>query len=479
MSKRHDTMTPVALAAAALATAAGLAAQGTPAPAQPARPTTSDPAAAAAPSQPPAFELWNPRRPATEAAHQVAQWGPRGLPSPGYAFRARRVLPITAPPIDDGIVLTKNGLIEAVGAAKDLAVPAGYELIDCGDAVLVPGFVEAHCHIASSSFDLNDTVHPTNPEFRTLDLISMEHDQIRTARAGGISTALYIPGSGSNMGGFGTLTKTWGTSPEQALVRFPGSLKIAQAGNPERGAGDLGTDMMGMSEGIRMTLLDGKRYWEAHEAWQAGKGEKPKFDPTLELLRGLFRHEYPVSVHTQIYQVVLQTLQQLRTELGLWTVVVHGTFDGYRLSEDMLAAGVPIAGGPRQYHFDRATGRFEGLLSNWSRGGEHGWRSPVLGLGRDGIGVNTDSPVVAQEQLPLQAAMAVRLGLPHEWALRGVTINPARFFGIDHRVGSLEKGKDADLAAWSGDPLDPRSHVRVMVVNGTICYRRDANRPGW
>jgi imidazolonepropionase-like amidohydrolase len=359
-------------------------------------------------------------------------------------------------------------------------VPAGYELVDCGDAVLVPGFVELHCHIASESFDLNDTVHPTNPEFRTLDLIGMEHDQIRVARAGGISTALYIPGSGSNMGGFGTLTKTWGRSPEEALVRFPGSLKIAQAGNPERGSGDLGTDMMGMSEGIRMTLLDGKRYWEQHELWQQGKAERPKLDPTLELLRGLFRHEYPCSVHTQIYQVVLQTLQMLRLELGLWTVVVHGEFDAYRLSGNALASGMAIAAGPRNYHFDRATSQFHGLMQVWHDGGKYySWLDPVPGVGRDGIGVNTDSPVVPQEQLPLQAAIGVRLGLPHEVAMRALTINNARFAGIEHRVGSLEVGKDADLGIWSGDPIDPRSHVQLMVINGQICYRRDPSRPVW
>lgn len=425
------------------------------------------------------FQIWHPRRPADEASHQVAKWGPRGKTSPAYAFRAARVLPITAAPITDGIVLTKNGTIEAVGAAKELEVPAGYELIDCGDAILLPGFIELHCHIASASFDLNDTVHPTNPEFRTLDLISMEHNQIKMARAGGISTALYIPGSGSNMGGFGTLTKTWGKSPEEALVRFPGSLKIAQAGNPERGSGDLGTGMMGMSEGLRMTLLDGKRYWEQHEAARQGKAEAPTFDPTLELLRGLFRQEYPVSVHTQIYQVVLQTLQELRQELGLWTVIVHGTFDGFRLSENARQLGVPVCNGPRQYFFDQRSGQFQGLASNWARGGQHGWLQPVLGLGQDGIGINTDSPVIAEEQLPLQAAMATRLGLPHEWAIRGLTINAARFVGIDHRVGSLERGKDADLGIWSGDPIDPRSHVRQMVINGHICYRRNPSRPDW
>ncbi len=437
-------------------------------------------AATPAPTPPKPFELWHPRRPTAEKDYQVAKWGPRGLPSPGYAFRAAKVLPITAAPIVDGIVLTRNGLIEAVGPAPTTAVPPGYELIDCGDAVIVPGFVEMHCHIASESFDLNDTVHPTNPEFRTLDLIGMEHDQIRTARAGGISTALYIPGSGSNMGGFGTLTKTWARSPEEALVRFPGSLKIAQAGNPERGSGDLGTDMMGMSEGIRMTLLDGKRYHDQYEAWQAGKGEKPKFDPTLELLRGLFRQEYFVSVHTQIYQVVLQTLQMLRHEMGLWTIVVHGEFDAYRLSGNAYESGMAIAAGPRNYHFDRATSQFLGLMQTWHDGGKYyAWRDPVPGVGSFGIGVNTDSPVVPEEQLTVQAAIGVRLGLPHEVALRALTINNATFAGIQHRVGSLEVGKDADLGIWSGDPIDPRSHVQTMVINGTICYRRDPSRPVW
>lgn len=438
------------------------------------------PAQAAKPQGQLSLTPWHPKRPTKEEDYQVARWGPRGLPSQGYVFRAKKIVPVTQPPIDEGAIVTKNGKIEAIGRAKDLAVPAGYEVIECGDTWIIPGFVDLHCHIASESFDLNDTVHPTNPEFRTLDLITMEHDQIRMARAGGVTSVLYIPGSGSNMGGFGTLTKTWGKTPDEALIRFPGSLKIAQAGNPERGTGDLGATVMGMNEGLRMTLLDGKRYYDQYERFLAGQGPKPAFDPTLELLRGLFRHEFPCSVHTQIYQVVLETLRELRLELGLWTVVVHGEFDAYRLSGNMQEAGLPIAAGPRTYHFDRATSKILGLHQVWHDGGPYyPWRAPVQGVGDDGIGINTDSPVVPQEQLTVQAAIAVRLGLAHEVGLRGLTINPARFAGIDHRTGSLEIGKDADLVVWSGDPIDPRSAVQTTVINGTICYRRDPKRPAW
>jgi imidazolonepropionase-like amidohydrolase len=427
----------------------------------------------------PSMQVYYGNRPKQEADYQVARWGPRGLPSPGYAFRAAKVLPITAPPIADGVVLTQDGKILAVGPASEVKVPAGFATVDCGDTWLVPGFIDLHCHIAENGFDLNDTVHATNPEFRTIDLITLEHDQIRMARAGGMTTVLFLPGSGSNMGGFGTLTKTGGRTPDEALVRFPGSLKIAQAGNPERRSGDLGAGMLGMSDGIRQTLLRGKRYGEAVDAFAQGKGPKPQFQAELELVRGLFRHEFPVSVHTQIYQVVLETIRELRLELGLWTVVVHGEFDAFRLSQDALLAGVPVVAGPRGYHFDRGESKFYGLAATWYSGGQLGWREPVRGLGIDGVGINTDSPVVAEEQLPLQAAMAVRLGLPHQVGLRGITINAARFMGIEHRVGSLEPGKDADLGIWSGDPLDPRNSVQTLVINGQIVYRRDPNRPAW
>ncbi|MHC5069767.1 MAG: amidohydrolase family protein, partial [Planctomycetota bacterium] len=324
--------------------------------------------------------------------------------------------------------------------------------------------------------DINDSVHPTNPALRTMDLITLEHDQAKDALAGGVTSVLFIPGSGSNMGGFGTLTKLHG-DPEEALIRFPGSLKIAQAGNPERRSGDLGYGPMGMNQGLRFVLQRGHAYFQAWEDYDAGKGPKPKPKPDLEYVRGLFRHEYPISVHTQIYQVVLETLRELRVEFDLWTFVDHGTFNAYRLSGEAKRVGVPVCNGPRQYHFDRAESKFIGTANAWYAGGQHGWVNPVPGVGRDGIAINTDSPVVRQELLTQQCAMAVRLGLPWEVGIRAITINPARFMGIDHRVGSLEVGKDADLVVWTGDPLDPRSYVKLTLVNGRMAYQRSEARP--
>jgi imidazolonepropionase-like amidohydrolase len=441
--------------------------------------------AAAAPlaAQEPSMQVHFGNRP---KEYKVAILGPDRVASPAYAFKARKLLPIEGDPIDDGIVLTKDGKIVAIGKASETAIPAGFEVVDLGDTWCVPGLVEVHCHIAGKSSDINDMVHQTNPEMRTLDLVTMDHEQMKDALAGGVTTVNYIPGSGTNMGGFGTLTKTWGHSPQEALVRFPGCLKIAQAGNPERHSGDLGMTPMGMNQGLRFTLERGRAYYQAWEDFDAGKGPKPELAPGLEYLRGLFRHEYPVCVHTQIYQVVLQTIRQLRHEFGLWAVIVHGEFDAYRLSEFAADSGVPVASGPREYHFDSGRGwgahtdrpsSFAGLAVRWYEGGQYGFRKKQRGLGVDGIGVNTDSPVVPQHELSLQCAMAVRLGLPDTVGIRALTINPARFMGVDHRVGSLVVGKDADLGFWSGDPIDPRSYVEATVVNGNLAYRRSPTRP--
>jgi imidazolonepropionase-like amidohydrolase len=408
---------------------------------------------------------------------KIAKWGPKSIPSPKYVFKAAKVIIGNSDPINAGVVITQNSKILWVGKEADAKIPGDAEVFDLGDAWIVPGLVDLHCHImGTTSRDFNDTVHPTNAELRTLDMVTTHHASARKALAGGVSTVLFIPGSGSNMGGFGTLTKTHGTA-EEALLRFPGSLKIAQAGNPERRSGDLGYSRMGMNEGLRRTLREGHTYYQAWEDYDAGKGPKPEVRADLEYLRGLFRHEYPVTVHTQIYQVVLQTLRELRIEFGLWTVIDHGTFDAYRLSGESQRVGVPVCNGPRQYHFDRDQSKFIGLAAAWYAGGRHGWREKVKGVGRDGIAVNTDSPVVPEEQLTLQCAMAVRLGLPWDIGIRAITINPATFIGASHRVGSIESGKDADLGIWSGDPLDPSNHVKMMIVNGRIAYKRDPKRP--
>jgi imidazolonepropionase-like amidohydrolase len=271
---------------------------------------------------------------------------------------------------------------------------------------------------------------------------------------------LYIPGSGSNMGGFGAIFKTGPGTLDDVLVRFPGALKIAQAGNPERrGSGELGSGRQGMNWNIRETLLQGKRYNDAWLAYERGdSAEPPKVDLRLENLRKLFNKEIPVVVHTQIYQVVMMTVSMLHDELDLNVVIDHGTFDGYKLAPEMAKRGIPAMLGPRGIYYDREVGQIFGIPAMYYQGG-------VMA-----VGVNTDSPVIPQEDLVFQAAMAVHFGLPEDVALRGLTIEAAKALMIDDRVGSLEVGKDADIIIRNGPPIDIRSRVEQAFIDGRLIY---------
>ena len=376
-----------------------------------------------------------------------------------WAIRGGKVVTITKGNLEGAVVLVSGSRIEKIipRPAADWKPPAGYKLIDAGERWVVPGFIELHSHIAGG--DLNDMVYPVNPGFRTLDNVIPRNALLKRAQAGGVTTALFIPGSGTNMGGFGTLIKTAGKDLDEMLIRFPGALKIAQGGNPERRGGDIGYSRIGMNWLIRNALKEGQAYTRAWDAWEADKTKKkPVKNPRLEMFRGLFHKEYPVVVHTQGYHLIQSTIRILHDEMKLWVVIDHGTFDGFELAPEVASRGIQVMNGPREFRWDTRLGGFRGLAYEWYRGGIKT------------IGVNTDSPVVPAEELIYQASMAVRLGLKEDVALAGITLHAARALGMEKRLGSLEAGKDADIVIWTGDPLDPRQSVVLTMVNGKIAY---------
>jgi imidazolonepropionase-like amidohydrolase len=379
------------------------------------------------------------------------------------AVRAGRVFPVSGPPISDGVVLVEDGLITAVGPASAVAVPSDAEIIHEPTAWLVPGFVDLHTHVAGT--DLNDATHPINPDLDVLDQLVPGNELLIEGLAGGVTTALFIPGSATNLGGFGALVKPAGRDAEELVMRFPGAMKIAQAGNPERRSGEIGNGRLGMNWNLRRAMQQGKEYHEAWTAYEGGlRSQAPERVHRLEMMRGLFRHEFPVLVHTQWMPVFQSTIRILRDEMGVNVVLSHATFDSFHNAPLVNERDLAVNLGPRQYHVDYDSGKVVGL----------GARYHALGV--ENLSLNTDSPVVHQEELSYQATMAVRMGLPWDVALRALTLEPAEAVGVGHRVGSFDAGKDADLVLWTGDPLDPRSRVLVTMSEGRVAL--DQRDPG-
>jgi imidazolonepropionase-like amidohydrolase len=160
----------------------------------------------------------------------------------------------------------------------------------------------------------------------------------------------------------------------------------------------------------------------------------------------------------------MSTLRILHDEMKLKVVIDHGEFDSYKLSDEIKQRGIPVMAGPRGFRYAVEEGQIKGLVAEFHR---RGIRS---------LGVNTDAPVIPQEELFFQATMAVRYGWTEERAIRGLTIEPARALMVADRVGSLEPGKDADIVVTTGSIIDPRSHVTQVLINGKVAYDTKKDR---
>jgi imidazolonepropionase-like amidohydrolase len=385
---------------------------------------------------------------------------------PKFAIHAGKVITCAGEPIVNGTILVADGKIQAIGPRDKVQVPDGYTVLDYRDQFAMPGLVDAHSHVGGTG-DINEMVYQTNPELRVLDVIRPNNEQLKVAVAGGVTTITFIPGSGTNMGGWGALMKTGPGKLEDVLIRFPGVLKIAQAGNPERRGGEVGSGRMGMNFVIREQLRVGQGYVKDWDDYDAGRRkERPVTDLRLEYFKPLFHRQIPVVVHTQGYQVIMSTLRILHDEMNLKVVIDHGCFDSNLLSAEIIKRGIPVMAGPRGFRYDPAVGQVKGQVAGFAD------------RGVKALGVNTDAPVVPQEELAFQATMAVRLGWNDEAAYRGLTIEPAKALMIDHCVGSLEVGKDADIVISTGSILDPRCYVTMVLIDGAVAYdvKKDRRR---
>jgi imidazolonepropionase-like amidohydrolase len=389
-----------------------------------------------------------------------------------------RILPITAPPIAQGVLVIKGGKIVAVGEAGKVQIPAGAKVQDATGKVVMPGIVDSHSHIGiignptvSDSQDGNEGSGPVQPGLRALDAIDPADPNIRIATSGGITTANIMPGSGNVMGGQTAYVKLRGTTMEQMLI--PGTLggmKMANGTNP-KGYGTRGQAPMtrmeeaALARGIFVKAQQYKDKWDAYAKAVAAKdknAKEPDHDLGLDAVVQVLNGKRIVHNHTHRADDVM-TVLRLSDEFHYRVVVHHGT-ESCEVADELAKRHIGVS----FTMIDSPGGKPETI--NFSI-------SCPARLEKAGVKVafNTDDPITNSRLLLRSAALGVRGGMSEDAALKGLTIYPAEMLDLESRVGSLEVGKDADFIVLSGAPLSVYTHVIETWIEGEKVF--DRNNP--
>jgi len=386
------------------------------------------------------------------------------------AIKGGKVYTITKGVIDGGTILVNGGKIVKVG--KRIKVPDDAEVIDVSGKVVMPGLVEAHCHIGISEekigwagSDGNEATDPATPHMRALDGIKANADEggLEAALKAGITTVQILPGSANVIGGTGVVVKT---APkvviDEMVVREPSGMKIAFGENPRRVYGQglkrMPATRMGVAGVLREWLQKAKGYAEKRERLKDDPEKRPEVDLKLEALVPVIKGEIPLRAHAHRADDIA-TAVRIAEEFGVEISWEHAT-EGHRIAEWIAEKGVPAVWGPSL-----------GSRGKWEMR-ELGFDTPKA-LYEAGVklAIQTDATGSNIRHLPIAAGMAVKHGLPYEEALKAITINPAEILGVADRVGSIEKGKDADLRILDGDPLELRTRVEMVLIDGEIVHR--------
>jgi len=371
---------------------------------------------------------------------------------------------MTGPQIPNGqLLIDDGGKIAAVG--ENLTVPAGTQILDAGGRLVTPGCVEAHCHIGLDNkalrwegADYNEVGDPITPHMRAIDGINPMDGYFVDAIRGGVTTACTGPGSANVVGGTFAAIKLYGKRVDNMIIKDPVAMKCAFGENPKNVYGQTikasPRTRMANAALLRELLFKARDYMEQIDA-----GNKPKFDMKLEAMLPVMRGQIPLKAHAHRADDILTSIR-IAKEFGLKLTLDHCT-EGALIAEELAKEGYPAFVGPT------LTAPTKPELRNKS------FSTPAA-LHNAGVPVCiiTDSPVITLENLTMCAGMAVSAGLDMEEGWKAITINPAKHLGIDHRVGSLATGKDADIVIWTDDPLTTvGAHAYTTIIDGQIVYR--------
>ena len=369
---------------------------------------------------------------------------------------------VTDGTLDASDVLVRNGKIDRIG--QGLRAPRGVETIDAAGMHLMPGIIDAHSHIALSS--VNEATNPIVAEVQMRDAVDPADIGIYRALAGGTTSAHLMHGSANPVGGENETVKfRWGTLDPEGLVfeGAPRTIKFALGENPTRvhgrGRGIRPASRMGIEQVYREAFTDARAYRAAQEAARRAGDPLPPIDRRMETLADILSGDVLVHCHSYRSDEILMLMQVFR-DFGIERLTFQHANEAFKVAPELAAFGAGAS-----------------IFSDWWAYKVEVYYSTAYNaaiLARNGVrtSINSDDAGMIRH-LYHEAAKAQRYGqLSDDEALALITINPAWQLGIDERVGSIERGKDADLVLFDAHPLSVYAVPQMTFVDGIARFDR-------
>ena len=378
------------------------------------------------------------------------------------AYTGAHIIPVDGAEIPDGVLVIQNGKIVTVGAKGAVSIPAGAQVVDAASKVIMPGIVDTHSHIGEP--EGGDSSSPIQPDVRVLDSVNVHDAHIEKARAGGVTTANVMPGSGRLSSGQTLYLKLRkGNTIDDLLIKLPdgsiaGGLKMANGTNPRGTPPQPGTRGKAAAL-VRADFIKAQEYRAKIIAAKGDASKLPPRDLRMEELVEVLDGKRTVQFHTHRHDDIM-TVIRLSQEFH-FKVVLHHVSDGWMMADEIAKAKVPVS----VIVIDSPGGKEEAMNA-----------LPITPARLEAAGVlfgfHTDDPITDSRLFLRSAALGVRNGLSRATALYAMTLANAKILELDSRVGSLEPGKDADFIVLSGDPLSVYTHVLETWIEGKKVFDR-------
>lgn len=379
------------------------------------------------------------------------------------AVRGKTVHTVSGASLTDAVVLIRDGKIVEIGPASKVRIPAGARVLDA--EVVTPGLIDAHCTVGVSGLfntphdqDQLDRSAPLQPELRALDAYNPLDRLVAWVRSFGVTTLHTGHAPGELLSGQTAVMKTRGTTAEEAVVRNPAAVSVTLGPDGLR-SGDKSPGTRGKAVAmLRAQLVKAREYGEKRKG--ASDDKRPARDLGLETLVDVLDRKLPLLITANRAQDIAGALR-LREEFR-FDLILDSAAEAYLMADAIRAAGVPVIVHPTMA---RPWGDMENAsFENAGRLADAGIAIALQG--------GYESYVPKARVVLFEASVAAANGLGTLRALRAITLDAAKILGVADRVGSLEPGKDADLALFDGDPFEYTSRATATVVGGEVFEHR-------